>query len=312
MTTAPPPLRLGMFLPRDVLDAGPATWRAALRAMADAGLDHVGAADHVSFHGGWGLDGLVHLAALAGMEPRLDLAVGVYLLPLRHPVPVARQLVTLSEAAAPRTIEFGVGVGGEDRHEVEVCGVDPATRGRRCDESLTVLRAALTGEPFDHDGEFFTLRAARVTPPPPSPVRIVVGGRAPAALRRAGRSGDGWLGIWSTPERYAERVATVEHHAADAGRAAPEGGWHHGLQLWVGVGDDGRAPLARAVEGLYRLPFERFERYSPWGPPAAIAEALAPYVDAGCRTFNVSAQADRWQDAVEGMAEVRRLLLTGR
>jgi len=297
-----------MFLPRDLSGAGRTAWRSALAAMADAGLDHVGSADHVSFHTGWGIDGIVHATALASMEPRLDAAIGVYLLPLRHPVPVARALVTMAEALAPRAVEFGVGVGGEDRHEVEITGIDPSTRGRRCDESLAIVRLALSGERFDFAGEFYDLRNVRIAPAPPVPVRVVVGGRAPAALRRAGRHGDGWLGVWSTPERFAERVAAVEQAAADAGRATPVGGWHHGLQVWVGVGPGGKEPLARAIEGMYRLPFERFERFSPWGTPARIAEALWPYVEAGCRSFSVSAQAERWTEAIDGLGEVRRLL----
>ena len=306
--------RVGMFLPRDVLDAGPAEWRLALAAMADAGIDFVAAADHVSFHTGWGIDGIVHATALGVIEPRLDVAIGVYLLPLRHPIPVARQLVSLSQAIAPRPLEFGVGVGGEDRHEVEVCGVDPATRGRRADESLVVIRNALTGATFDHDGEFFSLRAARIAPAPPAPVTIVVGGRSERALARAGRLGDGWLGVWSTPERYGQRVEIVERVAAEAGRTTPAGGWRHGLQLWVGAGegDRGRTPLARSIESLYRLPFERFERFSPHGTPDAITAALVPYVAAGCTSFSISAQSDDWRDAVACVGEVRRLLRTSR
>ena len=306
--------RVGMFLPRDVLNAGPGEWRLALAAMADAGIDFVAAADHVSFHTGWGIDGIVHATALGVIEPRLDVAIGVYLLPLRHPIPVARQLVSLSQAIRPRPLEFGVGVGGEDRHEVEVCGVDPATRGRRADESLVVIRNALTGATFDHDGEFFSLRAARISPAPPAPVTIVVGGRSERALARAGRLGDGWLGVWSTPERYRQRVEIVERVAAEAGRTAPAGGWRHGLQLWVGAGegDRGRTPLARSIESLYRLPFERFERFSPYGTPDAIVAALVPYVAAGCTSFSISAQADDWRDAVACVGEVRRLLRTSR
>ncbi len=64
---------------------------------------------------------------------------------LRHPVPVARQIASLCEAA-PGRLSFGVGIGGEDRHEIEICGVDPATRGRRTDESLEVLLPLLAGE----------------------------------------------------------------------------------------------------------------------------------------------------------------------
>lgn len=72
---------------------------------------------------GHGNDGMVTAAALANLHPDLGVYLGVYLLPLRHPVPVARQLANLAEMA-PGRIRFGVGIGGDDRHEVEVCGVD--------------------------------------------------------------------------------------------------------------------------------------------------------------------------------------------
>mgnify|MGYP003746750977 CR=1 FL=1 len=65
---------------------------------------------------------MVSAAALANLHPEIGIYLGVYLLPLRHPVPVARQLANLAEMA-PGRISFGIGVGGDDRHEVEVCGV---------------------------------------------------------------------------------------------------------------------------------------------------------------------------------------------
>src|SRR6266508_3664232 len=96
----------------------------ALRTIAEAGLDHVIVGDHISFRGGRGTDGLIAAAIYAALEPRLTTYLSVYLLPLRHPVPVARQLATVA-TFAPGRIVFGVGVGGEDRHEIEICGVDP-------------------------------------------------------------------------------------------------------------------------------------------------------------------------------------------
>ncbi|TFG95215.1 MAG: LLM class flavin-dependent oxidoreductase, partial [Myxococcales bacterium] len=104
--------------------------RELLARVAASGLDHVFVADHVSFHDGFGMDGLVQAATLLASEPALSVQVGVYLLALRHPVTVARQIATLCESAPGRLV-LGVGVGGEDRHEIEICGVDPATRGRR-------------------------------------------------------------------------------------------------------------------------------------------------------------------------------------
>ncbi len=100
--------------------------------VADAGIDHMFFADHVSFRIGHGHDGMVISAALANLHPTLGIYLGVYLLALRHPVPVARQLANLAEMA-PGRISFGIGVCGDDRHEVEVCGVDPRTRGKRTD-----------------------------------------------------------------------------------------------------------------------------------------------------------------------------------
>ena len=70
---------------------------------------------------------------------------------------------------------------------------------------------------------------------------------------------------------------------------------------------DARHSLRR-VEGLYNIPYERFERYSPYGAPETIAEFLAPYVLAGCRTFNLLACADHQDTAVAGVSEIRRLL----
>src|SRR4030095_390725 len=167
------------------------------------GCDHFFVADHVSFHTGFGMDGLVRAATLAALEPELAVHIGVYLLALRHPVPVARQIATLCESAPGRLL-LGVGVGGEDPHEIEICGVDPKTRGRRTDESLSALRALLRGEPVSHAGKFFTFERARSRPAPVPPVLMGGGGRGDAASRRAGRLGDGWLGVWCSPRRYAE------------------------------------------------------------------------------------------------------------
>jgi alkanesulfonate monooxygenase SsuD/methylene tetrahydromethanopterin reductase-like flavin-dependent oxidoreductase (luciferase family) len=279
--------------------------RTLLERARRAGLDHVFVADHISFHTGFGMDGLVQAATVAALEPELAVHIGVYLLALRHPVPVARQIATLCESAPGRLV-LGVGVGGEDRHEIEICGVDPKTRGRRTDESLAVLRALLRGEPVTHAGEFFAFERAWIRPAPDPPVPIVVGGRSRAALRRAGQLGDGWLGVWCSPRRYAEARAEVE--AAGAGRTV---GWRHGLQVWVGLDPDpavARERLSRAMENVYRIPFDRFEKYCPYGPAERIAEFLAEYTGAGARDFNVMAVSASTEAAIDGVAEIKDAL----
>lgn len=301
-TAAQDELRVGALADGEILTGPHARRRALLVRARAAGLDHVFVADHVSFHGGFGMDGLIQAATAAALEPGLGVYVGVYLLALRHPVTVARQLASLCESAPGRLV-LGVGVGGEDRHEIEICGVDPRTRGRRTDEALEALRELLRGEPVTHAGEFFRFEQACIRPPPDPPLRIAVGGRSAAALRRAGRLGDGWLGVWCSARRFAEAVAEVE--AAGAGRGVA---WRHGLQVWVGLDPDrGRARerLSAAMQGVYRIPFERFERYCPVGSPEAIAAFLAPYAAAGCRDFNVMAVAASTEAAIDGVAEIR-------
>ena len=97
--------------------------------------------------------------------PELPCYVALYLLPLRHPVLVARQLASIAELA-PGRLTLGVGIGGEDPHELEICGVDPRTVGRRMDESLQILRALSDGKPVSFDGEFFALHDALILPAP--------------------------------------------------------------------------------------------------------------------------------------------------
>jgi len=282
--------------------------RALLGRAAAVGIDHVFVADHVSFHTGFGMDGLIQAATAAATEPALEVYVGVYLLALRHPCAVARQVASLCESAPGRLV-LGIGVGGEDRHEIEICGVDPATRGRRTNESLELLRRLLTGEKTSFAGEFFQVEDALILPAPAPAVPLVVGGRSQAALQRVARLGDGWLAAFCSARRYREALREIDERAAAAGRTRPA--WRHGLQVWVGVDprrERARERLAHVMTQMYRIPFEPFERYSPCGEPAEIADFLAPFAEAGCVDFNVMAVAGASEAAIDAVAEIRELV----
>lgn len=299
-------LSVGVSTPWDLWDLRPDEQRARLARIADVGIDHVFTADHVSFIDGSGMDGLVMLAAMSGLEPRLDLHVGVFLLALRHPMVAARQIASLAQAA-PGRLTVGVGVGGEDRHEIEVCGVDPATRGRRTDSCLDIVRRVLDGDTVGIDDEFFTLSDAMIKPTPRPRVPFLVGGRSDAAVERCGRLGDGWLAAWCSSRRFADGVRAAEEIGADRDVT-----WNHGLQVWVGVGDhaDARRHVAAGMENFYQMPFSAFEKYTPMGTAEQIAEFLAPYVEAGAHTLNLTpCGADR-DIELDTIADVKRLLAT--
>jgi alkanesulfonate monooxygenase SsuD/methylene tetrahydromethanopterin reductase-like flavin-dependent oxidoreductase (luciferase family) len=287
--------------------------RRLLGRMSEAGLDHVMLGDHVMFQGGLGNDGMIDAASALTANEELDVYLAVYLLVLRHPLLVARQLITLAQLA-PGRLSLGAGIAGDDRREVAACGVDPSTRGRRMDEALTVLRPLLAGEEVSFDGEFFALERAALRPAPKLPIPLIVGGRSDAALRRAGRLGDGWLGIWVSARRFAEAVEAVAAHAKDAAR--PDVEWQHGMTFWCAFGPDAaqaKAQVAPVMEGFYQVPFSSFERYVPVGTPADVAEQVGPYVEAGCTTLNFIPLAARDGAAsdeagIDAVAEVRQAL----
>ena len=305
-------VRVGLFPPVDQPSSGSKPLQATLARVADAGVDHLCVGDHVSFFVGAGSDGLITATFLLAAQAELPVYVGLYLLPLRHPVPVARQLATIAELA-PGRLTLGVGIGGEDRHEIEVCDVDPKTRGRRMDECLQILRGLADGTPVTFQGEFFSLQDALILPAPSPRIPLIVGGRSDAAVRRAARLGDGWLGIWVSQRRFAAVRDQISQQAAAVGR--DPSGFEHALNVWCGFGptrEAARGPLAAQMQRFYQMPFEPFERYSPYGTPEHIAEFLTPYIDAGCSAFNVIPCAEDDESAIAGVGELRTLLAGSR
>jgi alkanesulfonate monooxygenase SsuD/methylene tetrahydromethanopterin reductase-like flavin-dependent oxidoreductase (luciferase family) len=303
-----PEVRVGMFAPVGPFAGSPTTRRRILDQIAQIGIDHVCVGDHVSFQVGAGMDALINAAALLTYYRELPCYVALYLLPLRHPVPVARQLASIAELA-PGRLTLGVGIGGEDRHEVEVCGVDPSTRGRRMDECLTILRGLADGEAVSFEGEFFSLRDAVIVPAPSPAIPLIVGGRSHAAVRRAARFGDGWVAIWVSPQRVRSAAEQIAEHAARAGRD-PDA-FEHALNVWCGFGtshESARKPLAAAMQSFYRMPFEPFERYSPHGTPQDVAAFLHEYVEAGCTVFNLIGCSEDQEAAVAAVGELRDIL----
>jgi len=285
---------------------GEMTLDAARRAEA-LGLDGVLAGDHVTFYG-FGHDGLQTLTAIAGVTSRIQLKTAVYLLPLRHPVPVALQVASLDQLSLGRFV-FGIGIGGEDPHEFTSCGVNPHVRGARCNEALQILPRLWSEDHVSFNGVHFTLDNVTLHPRPLGKVPIFVGGRSDRALVRAGRYGDGYTGIWQSLDRVREAREVLDQASVEAGR--PAGTVEFGMQFWTGIAGDrasARQMVSKAMGGTYRLPFERFEKYTPYGPAGQVAEFVARYVEAGCRHVNLIPAQATLEENVERAAEVQQAL----
>ncbi|MCW2786987.1 MAG: class F420-dependent oxidoreductase [Marmoricola sp.] len=162
-------------------------------------------------------DPLELLAFVAAATSTLGLATGVLVLPNHHPVVLAKRLATLDALSGGR-LRLCVGMGWM-REEIQACGVDFDTRGRRANEQIEVMRALWSGEPTSYDGEFFSFADAVCRPAPgPRSIPIHVGGHTKAAARRAGRLGDGLqpLGVAGEELQTLRRVMATS--AEEAGR----------------------------------------------------------------------------------------------
>ncbi|NUP47624.1 MAG: TIGR03619 family F420-dependent LLM class oxidoreductase [Catenulispora sp.] len=178
------------------------------RQAEECGFEALYVAEHVALYAGarigdWEmptdlvyLDPLEVLTFVAAATERLLLGTAVLLLPYHHPVTLAKRLATVDALSGGRMRLLTVGVGALPG-EAAAVGVDYSTRGRRTDEAITVLRRLWAQDPAGatFHGEFFDFENVFSHPKPQSPtgLPIHVGGSSPAAARRAGRHGDGWL-----------------------------------------------------------------------------------------------------------------------
>jgi probable F420-dependent oxidoreductase len=163
-------------------------------------------------------DPLDLLAFLAAHTEHLVLATGILVLPLHHPVLLAKRLATIDALSGGR-MRLGVGVGWM-REELESVNVDFATRGRRIDESIAALRVLFTEDVASFAGEFFSFGPIITRPRPVQVggVPIHVGGHSAAAARRAGRLGDGFFPLGVDDLTLRDRLAQLRTAARAAGR----------------------------------------------------------------------------------------------
>jgi probable F420-dependent oxidoreductase len=223
-------MRIGAIFPQTEIGADPGAVRAYGQAVEGLGYRHILAFDHVlgadpAVHTGWNRAYDVrttfhepfvlfgHLAALTAVE----LVTGVLILPQRQTALVAKQAAEVDLLSGGR-LRLGVGVGW-NAVEYAALGRDFRDRGRRMDEQITLLRRLWTEGTVSFRGDEVDVVGAGIRPlPAQRPIPVWVGGRSPAAYRRAGRLGDGWLPQLSPGPDLDQARALVHESAVEAGR----------------------------------------------------------------------------------------------
>jgi alkanesulfonate monooxygenase SsuD/methylene tetrahydromethanopterin reductase-like flavin-dependent oxidoreductase (luciferase family) len=262
--------------------------RSAVEAIRRWGYEAIWTGDHVAFTGPIN-DPLTQLAYFSAVAPEMVFGTCVYLLPLRHPVLVAKMVATVDRLLGAGHLIFGVGVGGEFPPEYEACGIPLKERGGRMNESIALMRRLWSEPKVAHRGRHFSFGEIRMQPPPLTPggPPIWVGGRAEAALKRAARLGDGWMPYVVAPKRYSDGLTFIAAEAERAGRKLERFGT--GLLLFTTLGETYESALDVAAEHLskrYAMDFrEPARRYCALGRPADVAAKVAEFIRAGAREF---------------------------
>lgn len=276
------------------------------------GFDSLWVGDHVAFPVPI-IDCLTQLTYAAALSTRLTIGTAVYLLPLRHPTPVAKQISSLDMLSDGRLI-FGVGIGGEFPNEYAACGVDVKQRGARLGESVKVLRKLWSGEPVSFEGNYFNLNNVRMRPVPKQSggPPIWFGARQPAALARAGRLADGYISYIVTPSMFADALNRIADSAEQANRKISQFGTGH--LLFARIDDDYESAFKIANSHLsqrYAMDFSKATRkYAAIGKPSDVAAKIAQFHDAGVRHFvldMVGPETDRLDQLERFVGEVKTL-----
>jgi probable F420-dependent oxidoreductase len=194
-------------------------------------------------------DPLALLAFLAGRTTAVRLGVAIVNAPFYAPVVLAKMLTTIDHLSDGR-LDAGLGIGWMPE-EFAAAGISPERRGARADDYLRCLRAIWTDEVVDYDGDFYDVPRSRIEPKPlqqPHPP-LLLGGAAPAALRRAGREASGWISSSHADlTRIDESIQIVRDAATDAGRDPAD--LRFVCRGVVKVRKDERAPLVGTVDQI--------------------------------------------------------------
>ena len=201
--------------------------------------------------------------------PRVKLGTGIIILPQRNPLVLAKELASVDVVSGGRLI-FGLGIGYL-KPEFDALGIPFEHKGARAMEYLEAILAAWTAPHPEYEGRFVAFRGIDAQPRPvqqPHPP-IVIGGRTPAAYRRAASHANGWYGFSLDLAETTECLAGLRSALAETSRPAALG------TLEISITP--RGPVDRhTVERFAELGVHRLIPFWPLPSTEALTRARPP------------------------------------
>lgn len=285
-------------------DSGPAVLTEFARRAEQLGFDGLWTIDNAP--GGPTarmpvLDGVHALTYVAPSTSRIRLGTAVTVLPRRHPVILAKDLATLDRLSEGR-LTVGVGLGRDDA-TLDALGFPTDRRVGRLVDGVSIMRNLWAdGRPDANRGDFAEPLRLDVVQRPGPPIWF--GGGGEAALSRAARLGDGWIGAGaSSREDFTVQARGLREALAQQGRDASS--YPCAKRVYIGVGPDRTACLsemAPALDGMYATP-GLTERFGVCGSVAECRDALAELIGAGADALILTPVHDHRRQ-LESLAEV--------
>jgi probable F420-dependent oxidoreductase len=190
-----------------------------VQGIEAADLDSAWVSEHHFSADGYLPSLVAMLAAFAAVTDRIELGTGVVLAPFHDPIRLAEDFAVVDQLSGGRTIA-GFGIGWRDE-EFRAFGIEVSSRVKRMREIVEILRAAWNEDYFSYRGEHYSYSDISVTPKPARVPPILIGGFADAAIKRAGRIGDGYISSRADPERVKEAFELASKTRRESGRDGP-------------------------------------------------------------------------------------------
>jgi probable F420-dependent oxidoreductase len=229
------------------------------------------------------LECLTAMAALAGRTRRLKFGMNVVSLAMRDPVLVAKQCATIDVLSQGRLLP-AFGIGSTAAPEWKALHLDTATRGRRTDEGLEILRRLWSEDNVHFAGTHYRLDGVSISPKPvQAALPMWIGGSSEAAIRRTARFGTGWQAGPETPAEVADVIAAIRAATLAAGRVIDDD--HYGASFPFRFGRPDDPGLTRVMDAYRKRTGRDPQDYFAIGGAAEVVERIAAYVNAGASKF---------------------------